>query len=278
MSEYNYPPPVDKLLTYSDCRKLPKWPDYLALGLGPEHIPDLTRMATDDALHYADSDSRLIWAPVHAWRALGQLHATEAIEPLLGLLHKIDDDDDDMINEELPQVYGMIGPAAIPALKAYLASSSYPLFARIAAAEGLKQIASEHPDARDQCVAVLTNQLELFAENDLTLNAFLVSPLLDLKAVESLPVMERAFAANRVDTSIVGDWEDVQIEFDLKATRDKPRQIPPEIEQPRQMLEAFMARSRSSEKFASPLSRKTKAKKRDKKQPGQRLRGKKRKS
>ena len=33
------------------------WPDYLALGLGPEHIPELIRMATDDDLNEADTES-----------------------------------------------------------------------------------------------------------------------------------------------------------------------------------------------------------------------------
>jgi hypothetical protein len=37
MSSGHYPAPVDKLLTYGDCRKAHEWPDYLALGLKSEH-------------------------------------------------------------------------------------------------------------------------------------------------------------------------------------------------------------------------------------------------
>jgi hypothetical protein len=80
------------------------WPDYLALGLGPEHIPDLIRMATDEKLHWADSESLEVWSPIHAWRALGQLRAESTVEPLLGLLHRIDDDQDDWVGEEIPEV------------------------------------------------------------------------------------------------------------------------------------------------------------------------------
>ena len=83
MSTANYPPPVDKLLTFGECSPSPEWPDYLALGLGSEHVPDLIRMAIDEELNQAASDSLEVWAPVHAWRALGQLHAEAAIEPLL---------------------------------------------------------------------------------------------------------------------------------------------------------------------------------------------------
>jgi hypothetical protein len=34
--------------------------------------------------------------------------------------------------------------------------------------------------------------------------------------------MERAFAADAVDESVCGDWEDVQVEFGLKDHREKP--------------------------------------------------------
>ncbi|MBD2096750.1 hypothetical protein H6F90_16730 [Trichocoleus sp. FACHB-591] len=46
----DYAPPVDRLLTFGDCRdSIADWPDYLkALELGPEHIPDLIRMAADE--------------------------------------------------------------------------------------------------------------------------------------------------------------------------------------------------------------------------------------
>jgi len=65
------------------------------LGLGPQHVPDLIRMALDDELYWADSDSLEVWAPIHAWRALGQLRAEAAVQPLTRLLARIDDFDDD---------------------------------------------------------------------------------------------------------------------------------------------------------------------------------------
>jgi len=223
MSEPNYPFPVSELLKQGDSPGEPTWPDYRSLGLGPEHIPDLIRMATDEALHDADCESLEVWAPTHAWRALGQLRAEAAVEPLLGLLRRIEENDDDWVLDELPRVYGMIGPAAIPALAAYLADASHELFARIATADSLKSIGQNHPEARSQCIAGLTGQLERFEENDPSLNAHLISELIDLKAVESAPTMERAFAADCVDPTVAGDWEDVQIELGLKTARETPR-------------------------------------------------------
>jgi hypothetical protein len=84
-----YEDPVNRLLGMG----LPGPPaEYAALGIGQEHIPDLIRMATDRSLHQAMIDSDEVWAPVHAWRALSQLRAREAIEPLVGLFCLADED------------------------------------------------------------------------------------------------------------------------------------------------------------------------------------------
>ncbi len=224
MSAYNYQPPVDKLLTWGDPRKTrDRWPASSAYDVGPEHIPELIRMATDEALHTARSDSQEVWAPIHAWRALGQLRAESAVEPLVSLMHRIDDDDDEWAQEDFPHVFGMIGPAAIPALGAYLADSSRGLWARVTAALSLATIGQQHPDSRAKCVAALMQQLEHFEDNDRTLNAEVIAALLDLKAVEAAPIMERAFAARRVELAVAGDWEDVQIELGLGQTRATPK-------------------------------------------------------
>jgi hypothetical protein len=155
---------------------------------------------------------------------LGQLRAVEAIEPLLSLLPHIDDHDEDWIGEEVPRVFSMIGAPAIPALTAYLADAAHGLFARIAAAHSLEWISRRYAATREQSLAALSAQLELYAGQDPTLNGFLVSYLLDLKAVEAAPLMERVFAANRIDLSVMGNWEDAQVGLGLKAKREHPRQ------------------------------------------------------
>jgi len=267
MTTTDYPPPVDKLLTLGDARdSMSHWPDYLAYGLGPEHIPDLIRMATDKELYVAGSGSLEVWAPVHAGRALGQLHAESAVEPLIGLLHN-DDRHDDWVREQLPVVFGLIGTVAIPALVAYLADSSHGQYARGAAAHSLEKIAQQHPDARAECVAALSRQLDRFADNSLALNGFIVGHLLDLKAVEAAPAMERAFAAGRVELVVAGDWEDVQIELGLQQERATPKphyladSLGPE-------LSAKLADLSQRIQIVEPqFQPKRKAKKRDKRKP-----------
>jgi hypothetical protein len=219
----SYPPPIDKLLTLGDARTMRKWPDYRMYGLGPEHIPDLIRMVTDEDLNTAQSDSLQVWAPLHAWRALGQLRAESAVEPLTSLFHFVDDRHDDWVREEVPEVLGMIGPAAVSVVAAYLSDATHGMWARVAAATSLEEIAKRHPESRDECVAILTGQLSQFEKNTKTLNTFLIGPLIHLHAVECAPLIERVFAARHVDIAVYGDWEDVQIKLGLRQERATPK-------------------------------------------------------
>jgi len=221
MGTIDYPPPVDKLLTYGkpEPRDAQNWPDYLELGLGPEHVPDLLRMTADEELWEAGEDASENWAPVHAWRALGQLRAVNAVEPLLHLL--VERVRDDWAMDELPQVYGLIGAAAIPTIEAYLADKSHQEATGLIA-DSLEIMTKLHPEDRDEAVATLTRLLENFAENDYELNGSLISSLVNLKVLEAVPLIERAFAAERVDEFMTGDWDDVQVELGLKEASPEP--------------------------------------------------------
>jgi hypothetical protein len=188
-----------------------EWDDYSALGLGQEHIGDLIHLATDRGFDAADEPEA--YAPIHAWRALGQLQAREAIEPLLPLFHELEDWD--WIGEEMPQVFARIGPMAIPALAAYVAEAGHGLFPRITASECLTEIGKRHRAARAACVAPLVCALEKFAENDPTFNGFLIDALVDLDETDALPLIARAFEAEAVDETIMGDLQDVREEFGL---------------------------------------------------------------
>lgn len=220
--EDTYLPPVKQLLElgeppYGQRR------DYLALGLSQADVPALVRMATDELLHDGPPKSPVVYAPVHAWRALVQLRATEAVVPLVGLFRRTDDAMDDWVSENLPKDLAEFGAVALEPLTAHLADATHGDWSRVAAARAMGLVAKHEPESRTDCIARLSAQLERFAEQSETLNAYLISPLWELKAVEALPVMERAFASGRVDESVNGDIEDVQIEFGLKTQREHPR-------------------------------------------------------
>ncbi|MGZ3627736.1 MAG: hypothetical protein ACXWPS_01690 [Ktedonobacteraceae bacterium] len=125
------------------------------------------------------------------------------------------------IQEELPQIYALIGPPIIPALIAFLADSTHDHYSRGNAAESLTEIGKRYPETRLECISAISKQIELFEENDYELNAFLIICLTDLKAIETLPVIERAFEARRVDDFIV-DLDDVLVDFGLKEREEIP--------------------------------------------------------
>jgi hypothetical protein len=224
-----YKSPVDQLLTLGKATggRVPEnWPDYPGLyGLTEEHIPELIRMATDKALNRAATDSLEVWAPVHAWRAIGQLGAQEAIEPLIEVIRQ--GEDDEWIWEEIPMVYSLLGPAAIPTLAQYISDNAPELSTTLTAAVALEEIVKRHPDARQACVPLVIAQLEKYKENDPGVNAYLIVVLLECGAKEALPLIEKAFAANAVDEMMMGDWEDVQVEFGVKEPDPNRERKPP---------------------------------------------------
>jgi hypothetical protein len=193
----------------------------LQYGLRPEHLPDLLALITDESLENAAPDSPEIWASLHAWRAIGQLRSPEAVEPLVGLLDELEDWD--YWNEEVPYSFGMIGTAALPALAAFFRDPSHKMYARVTAGHAIAAIGRMHPEVRGESVAILTEGLAAFAENDPSFNALVSTMLLDLEAVEALPVIKQSYDADATDIAVMGDFEDVEIAFGVRTARDTPR-------------------------------------------------------
>lgn len=221
---------ISQLCTKGDPRNTWKWregdPDYVSdFGLRPEHIPSLVEIVRK----WTDSDElgEDEWgAPIHAWRALGQLRAVEAVELLLNMQNRLDELGDDWYLEEFHDVFGMIGAPAVDALSEYLADRANTEFPRVSTANGLCEIGKRHPETRDQIIGVLTAQLANHEPEAYHLNAFFVAYLADLKASESAEVIERAFAANLVDETVCGEWAEIREELGvagLGLVPDRPR-------------------------------------------------------
>jgi hypothetical protein len=210
---WSYPPPLDRLFTFGDAefgtRK--EMPDYVAeLGLTQEHVPaliEIVRMWEDETEVPSDPAGS---APIHAWRALGQLRAVEAVEPLLNMQNQLDEEMDDWYFGEFQEVFGQIGPPAVPALAEYLANTLNREFPRVSAADGLLRVATRYPESRDEVVEALRRQIARCEEGVYDLNGFLVSHLTELKATEAAEPIERAFAAQVVEDDICGSWGSVR--------------------------------------------------------------------
>lgn len=236
------PPPVDGLFALERMEEPfvhpEQWRDYVGeFGLTAAHVPALLEVVR----LWADPDwggegVPGIEAPIHAWRALGQLQAIEAVPTLLDLIEPIERLKDDIYLEDIRHVLALIGPAAFDPISAYLADDGRNVFARAAVASGLSHMARRFPDARDRAIQAINDVLRRFADNDDDLNAFLICALLDVKAVESADLIEDAFAADQVADNIV-DWKSAKEELDVKGrgiVPDRPRRplftFPPEPE------------------------------------------------
>ncbi len=217
--------PVQRLLRIGKIDEFSPdgWLDYVGeFSFGTEHVPALIRLACDRRLHDLEADKAAGWAPMHAWRALAQLRATEAIAPLLALVRALPGYD--AISEDLPHVFAMIGSATIAPIHAFLVSELDKADdGGGTAIESLAKVGTRHPECRDQCIAILTGELARHRQDTPLRNGLTVCALLDLKAVESIDAIRSAFAADVIDLSMAGDLEDVEIDLGLRAARATPK-------------------------------------------------------
>lgn len=198
------------------------WRDYIVeFELTPDDSPALIAVLkrwVDVVEDEPDDEAELQpqWcAPIHAWRALGQLRALDAVEPMLAQLDWLDEALDDWSNEDWPDVWEMIGPPALPALLAFAGDGAHREFARVQALRGAAKIAQGLPEHRDAVVQTLTLQLARY-ERAPIVNAVIAGQLVDLRAIESAEVIERAFAADVIDESYNGCWGDLRKELGVE--------------------------------------------------------------
>lgn len=178
----------------------------------------LVEMALDESYYTYENgvqppDPR-IWTRVHALRTLGRFEAEAAfaVEPLLVLLPE----EDDWLREEIPFFYAAVGEAALEPLAKLLLDPNADPEARGTAVECIAEIGEQHADLHDRAVALLTSIVNKERE-DPTLVAFAIGDLLNLNALESLPLIEQAFQEDRVDLGYI-QLPDVQEYFGLPVT------------------------------------------------------------
>jgi hypothetical protein len=225
MSSAKYTNPLNQLLQLGNPEAIPDWSVYVQLGITAAQIDDLSQMAVDLDLFKSEEDFEF-WAPIHAWRALANLGGPAAIVALMNAFHQLSDDEDfwDWVGEELPAAIGRMGMSALPALAQSLADAALTDYTRENVVNGIIEVYKQHSDTRDECVAILTQQLTQFMVNQPSLNGHLATALaVDFTAVESAGVIEQAYQADRVDEILMGDWDDAQVYLGLKERTEVPK-------------------------------------------------------
>ena len=199
-----------------------EWDDYLSLGFTSAHAPELIRIldTTTQIWDQAGEEDRTEWAPIHAWRVLAQLDAVEALPAMLRL-HETEGESD-WVGEDIPVALSRFGPPVLEELRAYLCDPNNETWTRAGVANAMELMSESFPASRADCIAALCAGLELFEQNDETVNGFIISYLADINAPETAPMVERAFQSGRVDLSITGDFEEFQIAVGLLKERLTP--------------------------------------------------------
>lgn len=214
-----YPPPLDELLRVGDASEyMASAARIEALGLTQAHVPDLVRMTRDRALNTAMSDTDEVWAPIHALHALKQFDVTEHVAELLPLF----DVDTDWFGSALPHVLQNTGAPGLELLGDYVRDRKRWIWGRAGAAETVPKIVAQQPELRERAVQILSDELAHSEANAPEMNGSLLGDLLELKAVEALPIIRRAFEQDLVDEMIAGDWTSVLVEFGQTPDPDDP--------------------------------------------------------
>jgi len=196
------------------------WPDYKQYGITEEDVDDLLELATDASLHRAPAESKEVWVPLHAWRALGQVGGQRVILPIIGVFDTLCDDD--WAAEELPIVLSMLGENAIEPLTDFLDDHSHAEFARMMAVSALEEIAKRDPSTRNRVVTIITDALDDPDPNSSALNGCAVNALVTLAARESIETLRDLYKRGNVDLFACGDIEDVEMELGLRTQRSTP--------------------------------------------------------
>jgi hypothetical protein len=229
MSETNSQPyelPVSLLLNLGATSNFEpeNWEDYPAkYGLTARDVPELLRLAEEKFYLSVEADDPRFHADFHAICALGQLRHPDALAGLIKLAEAQSENAEPL--DELPSAIALSGHEALLLLKESLKLCASKFNAAVTLVDCLDQILALFPETRDEIVAICMEQLEEASQNDASVNGHLVATLLDAKAIEALPVIERAYAGKFVDEWVNGDWDDVQVDFGVKEPDPNKRAI-----------------------------------------------------
>lgn len=192
--------PVAELLTLGEPLFGPERPNYVAAhGFTHEHVPELLRMLDAREFDELDEDDVRSWAPIHAARALGQLRAEQAIEPLIDFARRHPQDD----YLVLEQIMEDIGPPAVEALLQWLRLAAD--YEHMTPVEALKRIALAHPSERTRITSELAAVLLNFERRPEPLNALLCDALCALDATAHRALVAQVLDSGRFDESFVDE-------------------------------------------------------------------------
>ncbi len=194
------------------------WLDYTAYGLTSADVSILVKLVQDDS--FLDEEGNAYWVPLHAWRAL-KAFMPQGVAALIEGFNLLAEDD--WALEEIPLVIAAAKDKAFQPLITFLQDAENDTEARGLAAASLAQIALEHKNLRKTVVDHLVKSLQQTTAEDAVLNGHIIAQLVRLRAGEAIDAIRKAFHEQRVDITVGGDLEDIEMDLGLRTERSTPR-------------------------------------------------------
>lgn len=169
----------------------------------------------DDTIESSDNS-----AIMHSLMLLAQLQSDKSLDAILELMHQTDKFVEyhlgDLASELIHPALYASGLNKIEAIEGYLNQPGLDSYQRAHASEALAMIIFNHPERREEIIAVfrrlLTSMLTRLPKQEACDGRFaglLMSDLMDINATELIPEIEAVFATDCVDKTIAGDCESV---------------------------------------------------------------------
>jgi hypothetical protein len=170
---------------------------------GAAAFTPLLELAIDVELLHEDEPE--CYAPLHALRLLGEVGSVEMIEPLLREFPVEMYDEDERLPEiwaeEVPQIIGRLGEAAIAPLWRIADDDAWPIIARSTALIALTYVTSVAPETRDALIGDLRGRLA--TTEDTAFASHLVVALANLGVNDAYAEIMALYRAGRIDQAII---------------------------------------------------------------------------
>lgn len=169
-----------------------KWPDYIKkLELKRTDAKVLMEIIASSDLNLITTGASIDqFAAMHAWRALGQLRATESLKTLLNSLIDEKNGEAFWYRIELPHVIKEIGAESIKPLDKFLKKRGQPWDNKMIMINGLIEIAINQPKYKKEVEEITLSLLKKYKKNDLAFNASLLNAIFKLQPYENKVVRE----------------------------------------------------------------------------------------
>jgi hypothetical protein len=185
------------------------------IAQGDAAVPPLLAVLADEGLQYEDARGGG-WAPVHAARILGELHAAAPVEPLMRWLGA----PGEALAQAVPLALARIGEPALEPLIAYANDEAHALPARAGALEALARMTGPTPALRDRVVDILRGIVRGEDKHEAEFRAFAVAGLCDLADARAWDDIHDAYRHGRIASRLItvdearerimtpgGDWK-----------------------------------------------------------------------